>query len=161
MNINTKLFLKVIYVAAAVFLLTGCAAQYPTILQAKVTVAQDANPDIFGQPSPIVISLYQLTNNITFNSTDFPGLYQNAKTLLGEDFVNQYQFEVAPGQSYNFAYKLDPKTRYIGVVAAYSQINTAAWRQTISLQPSDYAEELFIIGVNKSNFDLKITAKGK
>jgi type VI secretion system protein VasD len=158
-NKNNSFLLALI--VAVTFLLSGCAAQYPTILQTKVTVAQDVNPDIFDQPSPIVISIYQLTNNITFNSTDFMGLYQNAKSLLGEDFVNQYQFEVAPGQRYSFTYKLDPKTRFIGVVAAYSQLNKAAWRQTIALQPSDYAEELFIIGVNKSDFTLKITSSGK
>jgi type VI secretion system protein VasD len=154
-------FFPLILILAAALLLGGCAAQYPTILQTRVTVADDVNPDVFDQPSPIVISFYQLTNNLTFNATDFLGLYQSAKTLLGEDFVNQYQFEVAPGQHYSFTYKLDPKTRYIGIVAAYSQLNKTVWRKTVVLQPSDYAEELFIININKSNFDLKITASGK
>jgi type VI secretion system protein VasD len=154
-----KVFLPAILMVS-LFLLNGCAAQYPTILETKVSVSQDVNPNVLGQSSPIVVSLYQLANNITFNATDFMGLYQNAKGSLGEDFISQYQFEVAPGQYYNFSYKLDPKTRYIGIVAAYSQINKSAWRQIIVLNPSDYPAEFLLIDLGGNSFTARITKGG-
>lgn len=152
---------KLAFICLAFFLLSGCAPQYPTVLQAKVSVAQDANPDVFGQPSPVVVSFYQLTNSSAFNASGFFDLYQNAKSSLGSDFISQYQFEVAPGQKYNFNYKLDQKTRYIGVVAAYSKIKSATWHKVIALEPSKHTEELFTVGINKADFDLTINNTSK
>jgi len=141
-------------IVAAMMSLVGCATILPSHkLNAKIIASNGVNPNEYGRPSPVVIVLYQLKNIKAFNSADFATLYENPSQALGGDFVSQEQVEVAPGETSVFKCKLDPKTQYLGVVAAFSQFDKASWRQYVQFQ-STWAEESLIIHVNKNKINI-------
>jgi type VI secretion system protein VasD len=141
-------------ILAAILGLGGCAAITPShVLNAKVAASHDVNPNLYGRPSPVVVVFYQLKNVDAFNGADFDTLYQNPQQALGGDFVSQKQVEVAPGKATVIDWKLDPTTKYLGVVAAYSQLNNTVWRQYVQFQ-STWAEESLVINVNRSKISI-------
>jgi type VI secretion system protein VasD len=50
--------------------------------------------------------------------------------LLGKE-----EFVLSPGETKTFAKKLSPDTRFLGVVAAYRDLERARWRSTVAIQP--------------------------
>lgn len=129
--------------------LSGCAHT----LNANLIAAQNVNPNIYNRPSPVVVVLYQLKDINKFNGADFNSLYQNPQQALGGDFISAQQVEVAPGRTAVFKGKLDKKTKYLGVVAAYSNIDRAIWRQHVEFQ-STWAKENLNIHVNRNNISI-------
>lgn len=134
----------------AVLALSGCASILPThSVDATVTASTDVNPNIYGRPSPVVVVFYQLKNINKFNGADFATLYQNPQKALGGDYLGQQQIEVAPGESGEVEFNLDKKAQYLGVVAAYSNLDSAIWRKTVKFE-STWAAEKFTVHVKKN-----------
>jgi type VI secretion system protein VasD len=46
------------------------------------------------------------------------------------------EFVLAPGETKTFAKTLAPDTRFLGVVAAYRDLEHAKWRSVVAIQPS-------------------------
>lgn len=132
-----------------IFGLSGCAHT----LDAKLIAARDVNPNIYNKPSPVVVVLYQLKDIGKFDGADFNSLYQNPQQALGDDFVSMQQVEVAPGRTAVFKTKLDKKTKYLGVVAAYSNIDQAVWRQYVEFK-STWATENINVYVNRNRINI-------
>ncbi len=148
MKIYAKLFL-ILLVATG---LSSCAIFKPIMpshkLDAKVVATTNANPDINGRPSPVVVTIYQLKAVDAFNGADFATLYQNPKKALGDEYISQQRVEVAPGKSAVIKVKLDPKAQYIGAVAAFSSLHSTGWSKTLKFQ-STWGEESVLIRVSK------------
>lgn len=121
----------------------GCAPKIPKPIPiGGVVVAQPAlNPDITGRPSPVTVKVYQLRSAGGFESSDFFSLYNQAATVLGADLVSATDMIVRPGESKKFDQEIDPKTRFVGVVAAFRDIQNASWRAVVPVDPDKLPEQ--------------------
>ena len=125
-------------VAAAGVLLTvaACAgAPKPTQVAGTIEASAKVNPSASKRPSPVLVRVYELKTAAAFNAADFMSLYQRDKAELGADLLGKDEFVLAPGESKTFAKTLAPETRFLGVLAAYRDVEHAQWRSVVAVQP--------------------------
>ena len=122
---------------ALAFALAGCASgpPKPAEVAGSIQAAPDVNPSAARRPSPIVVRVYELKSVAVFNAADFMSMYQKDQAELGADLVGKEEFALAPGETKTFAKKLSPDTRFLGVVAAYRDLERSRWRATVAIQP--------------------------
>lgn len=114
--------------------LTGCFGGKSVIkLNASVEAAEDVNPDPGGRPSPLVVRVYQLRSLDIFKHADFFAIYENELATLGQTYVQRNEFELQPGMKQDYDYTIDPSTKYIGVLAAFRDLDNARWRSFVQL----------------------------
>jgi type VI secretion system protein VasD len=97
-----------------------------------ISASPDLNPDIQGRPSPIVLRIYTLYADDIFRNADFFALYENDTAILGDDMAARDEYEISPGKTLKLDEReLPMQARYIGVMAAYRDLDNAVWRGTI------------------------------
>lgn len=123
--------------AAVALALAGCASgpPKPAEVTGSIQSSADVNPSAARRPSPIVVRVYELKSVAVFNASDFMSIYQKDQAELGADLVGKEEFVLSPGETKTFAKKLSPDTRFLGVVAAYRDLERARWRSTVAIQP--------------------------
>jgi len=120
-------------------LLSACAAKPPpppASVAGTIQASAQANPSVSKRPSPLLIRVYELKSVAAFNAADFMSLYQRDQAALGGDLIAKEEFVLEPGESKTFAKTLAPDTRFIGVVAAYRDLEHAKWRTAVAVQPN-------------------------
>ena len=110
--------------------LSACAAKpaKPMQAHAQLIVSSDANPDLSGRASPIVVRLFQLRNDGEFASADFFALYDKEKEILGASLISREEYVLAPGETRALDLPVSAEARFIGALAAYRDIRSAHWR---------------------------------
>jgi type VI secretion system protein VasD len=122
--------------AALALALAACASPpKPTQLAATIQASEQVNPSSSKRPSPLLVRVYELKGAAAFNSADFMSLYQRDKAELGADLLGKEEFVLAPGESKQFAKTLAQETRFIGVVAAFRDVEHARWRSIVPVAP--------------------------
>jgi len=122
--------------AAVALALMACAsAPKPAQLAATLQASERVNPSTSQRPSPLLVRVYELKTAAAFNSADFMSLYQRDKAELGADLLGKEEFMLAPGETKKFAKTLAPDTRFLGVVAAFRDVEHARWRSIVAVQP--------------------------
>jgi len=118
--------------------LTACSSSpwtlFPTKINAQILASFDINPDATGRPSPLVVRVYELKANQTFDDADFFQLYDDEAATLGGDLLTREEFELSPGEGREIIRKTNEQARYIGVVAAYRNIDQARWGASTALE---------------------------
>lgn len=115
--------------------LAACASSpsKPASTQATVVASANANPDPGGQPSPVVVRIYQLRGESKFMNAGFFALYDHERQTLGSSFITRDERTVFPGQRVQLDLALSPQARYLGVLAAYREVRTARWRAVVGV----------------------------
>ena len=137
---------RLVCVSAVSLLLGACASESeplpppppppPTRLEATIEASTYINRDIRNRPSPVVTRLYELESETNFINADFFDLYdEQDATLLGM-IVRHDEFAVMPLDKLTVERQLQPSTRFIGVIAAYREIDRAMWRDIIPIEPN-------------------------
>lgn len=111
-------------------LLAGCGPAHVTL-----DVHQNVNPDIHGRPSPIVLRIYELRAADGFNGADFISLYERDKEILGADLLAREEMTLIPGEKKEFKRELQKGTRFVGVMAAFRDLNHSQWRSILEVKP--------------------------
>lgn len=104
-------------------MLTGCAS-----FDSKMTASSDVNPDINGDPSPIAVTLFELSDPVSFNSANFVSLYTNAKAVLGSTLLAQKNVMIVPGQTQSVSLPINQNATYLGYIAAYRNFTSVTWQ---------------------------------
>jgi len=117
--------------------LLGCAggAPKPTPVAGRVDAAPQVNPDARNRPSPVLVRVYELKAPTAFNGADFMSLFQGDATALGAELVSKDEMTLSPGESRPWSRTLAPETRWIGVFAAYRDLEHARWRAVAAIEP--------------------------
>lgn len=116
--------------------LAGCAsAPKPTQVAGSIEASALVNPSSSQRPSPVLLRVYELKTAAAFNSADFMSLYQRDKAELGADLVAKEEFVLAPGESRKYAKTLAQETRFLGVIAAFRDVEHARWRSIVAVRP--------------------------
>src|SRR5439155_16059355 len=122
-----------------VFGLAACASApptpTPTILQVTTDAQPNVNPDTRARPSPVVLRFYELKSLAAFSSADFFSIFEREKETLGAELVVLEEFQLMPGTKRQFERKPQTDTRYIGVVAAFRDLERAQWRASMTVVP--------------------------
>jgi type VI secretion system protein VasD len=117
----------------------------PPTIEADFRAAVDLNPDHEGNPSPLVVRLYELKSATAFNNSGFFSLYDNDSAELGDDLKGREEIEFQPGQALFLERELEMETRYLGVIAAYRDIENARWRAVIEVEPGSDTEVIIAL----------------
>jgi type VI secretion system protein VasD len=123
---------------AALLALAGCAAGPPKPTPVKATLQASAtmNPDARKRASPLVVRVYELKSSAAFDAADFLSLYERDQATLAAEMVGREEFTLRPGESRPWEKTVGPEVRFIGVMAAYRDIERARWKALIPLKAS-------------------------
>lgn len=120
--------------------LAGCSSTppppKPTSVKATVQAAPNVNPDARKRASPLVVRIYELKSSAGFDAADFLSLYDRDQATLAADLVGREEFTMRPGESRPWEKVLGPEVRFIGVMAAYRDIERARWKTLITIKPN-------------------------
>ncbi len=119
--------------ALLVFGAGGCTGAKPTEVDAAIRAVADLNPDAAGRPSPVVVRVYELKTLSVFESADFYSLYDDETASLGSDLIAREELIIRPGDEIGYDKVADPRTRYLGVIAAFRDLENARWRSFVKL----------------------------
>lgn len=103
----------------------------PPELEATLEASKKLNPDAHDRPSPLVVRLYELTDLTEFNAAEFYSLYENDKDLLAKAIRGRHEMMLLPGEQKEFKREFNMETRYLGVMAAYRDLEKAVWRASV------------------------------
>lgn len=133
--------------AAVLAALWGCAGKPPPPppaakpdkpppeLFVEVTATKDVNRDAAGRGLPVVVRLYELRTEGAFAAADFFSLYDKEGATLGPSLIAREEVTLAPGQQKMVTRMQSPEAKQLGVVAAFREIDRAAWRALVNLTP--------------------------
>ncbi len=107
--------------------LTACASA-PTTLHLTLQAQPGLNPDNTGLPNPVQAHVFLLKNSDTFSNTDYFQFADKEKAVLGADLLAQHDEFMHPGQTQALTLPIPKDTKFIGVSAAYRNIDQATWR---------------------------------
>src|SRR5262245_56421700 len=113
--------------------LAGCGAARPPLLQGAIKADPATNPDPNGRPSPVVVRVYEVKALGAFNSADFFSLFERESETLGPELVGREEYDLRPGESRPYRRQLQPDTKFIGVVAAFRDLEHSSWRQAVAV----------------------------
>jgi len=95
----------------------------------------DANRTDYGD-APVELWIFELNDPDELMSADFMALVEDPKRTLSTSYINHYKKQVVSGRSTVLApFDLDSRTRYIGVAAAYANIDAVKWRAVERIKP--------------------------
>lgn len=107
----------------------------PTALDMTIQAASMANPDARGRPSPVVLRIVELKGLAAFEAADFFSLFERDKETLGGELVAREEMMLQPGEQRASRRELNAETRFVGVIAAYRDIDRSVWRASMPVTP--------------------------
>lgn len=150
--------IKNVYWLAAIvmaFSLSACqtsrkALDLDTITTLDIYTANDVNPDADQRPSPVVVKVFKLTDDRRFRRADFLSLYEGADGRLGDNLLGVVTLkEFAPGEVRREVIKLPDETRFIGIMAEYSDYTNA--QPLMSLEIVPHSNNKYEVGLTKAS----------
>jgi len=133
---------------AAPAIVGGCGGT-PTVkttaLEFGIEADQEININTNGQPSPVVLRVYELKTKSAFEQASFFELLDGDSAKLGTDLVAKREFEVKPGEKASFRRDSPTDAKHIGVIAGFREIETAQWRSVVDIVPD--RDNAFVIQV--------------
>ena len=132
------------------FWVAGCASvPKPAVVQVLLDVQPSVNPDSRGRSSPVVMRLYEIKSLAAFNTADFFSIFDRDKETLGAELLAREEFQLRPGEKRQFNRQLQPETRYVGVVAAFHDLERSQWRAVLPVTPNKKSEILIQLDAKK------------
>lgn len=127
--------LNTLIVVSCLFL-TGCSLLTGSGPHATIRMrsAHYLNPDLYGRASPVVVTIYQLKSPYAFRQSDYQALAQNSGKVLSEDLIDKTTIEVRPSEAKAVSLPISTEAQYLGVVAAYRNINHAVWHKVVKIE---------------------------
>ena len=100
-----------------------------------ITAGVDTNPDATGRPSPVVVRVYQLKTDASFNGAEFFALFDNDQKVLGAELISRDEFVMTPAERRTIDVVVSDQTRFVGAIAAYRDIRNSQWRALAAAAP--------------------------
>lgn len=115
-------------------LLTGCSSP-----QLRVDLHSTANLNLSddGQPLPVVVRVYQLSDLKAFEDADFRDLWLHDLQALGDTALSRKELILNPAQQADLQLQRHPEAVYLGAVAIFREPSDPAWRDVTPL-PKGY-----------------------
>ena len=130
----------------------------PPLLQGTIKVDQAANPNLNGRASPIIVRVYELRSSAAFSGADFFSLFDSESETLAGDLVGREEYGVSPAETQPYRRQLQPDTKFIGVVAAFRDLEHSRWRQVVPV-PAE-RQSTIAIGIEARAVTLTVGPQG-
>lgn len=92
------------------------------------------NPSPEGQPSPLVMRVYQLNGETAFANASFRQLWEEDAKTLGPTLLAKTEIYLAPGGVERIKANLIKGTTIVAVVVGFRNFEEAKWRAMVGLQ---------------------------
>ena len=109
-------------------MLSACSSGPVTTVHLSLVGAPKLNPDETGAPNPVQVRVFMLKTSEAFTNTDYFQFTDKERAVLGADLMSQTNDVLRPGQTKVLNLPVLPGTKFIGVSAAYRNIDQATWR---------------------------------
>lgn len=122
-------------IVTAIFLV-GCAATESKLAvpyEVELTASDDVNSGGRYKPSPIKVTVYELTTTNAFELTDFFSLQKDARAALGDQLLAVNSVILTPSKTERITAHGHVDAKALGIVAAYRDLDNSQWRLTIGL----------------------------
>lgn len=137
--------------------LAACAgAPKPTQVSATLQAGSNVNPDSRKRASPIVVRVFELKSTAAFDGADFVSLFERDQATLAAEMSGREEFVLRPGETKVWEKVTAPDTKYIGVMAAFRDIERARWKSIVELKPG--TKNVLVIRADNINVEAKRTA---
>ena len=128
--------MRILVVAAALLIAACSSPPKPTTVAATLQAGAAVNPDLRKRASPIVIRVYELKSAAAFEAADFVSLFDRDQATLAAEMAGREEFILRPGESKPWDKTLAPDTKFIGVLAAFRDIERARWKSIVAVKPN-------------------------
>ncbi len=133
-----------IYLCFSLLMMSGCLKkknkQEITAISVDIIATSNLNPDVNSRPSPVVVRIYQLKTPGKFETADFNSLYNNDAATLGSDLVKRDEYILRPGELQQYKNQPDDEANFLGVVAAFRNIDSAGWKSQVIIPKGQRTE---------------------
>jgi type VI secretion system protein VasD len=99
--------------------------------------------------------VYALKTLASFNSADFFSLYDKDKETLGNELLGREEFQLMPGEKRQIDKQFQPETAFVGVVAAFRDLERAQWRAAVSVIPQKASKVRIMLNKTKIEISLE------
>lgn len=122
----------------------------PFNVTVQVDVAADVNRYGNGDPHPVVLRLYQLTESGRFKSAEFLDLYNRDKEVLGAAMVDVLSLDPLAEGQHKIKIDLQRQSRYLAVFAEFANYTEANSKAVIQLdeEPEDQVLMIRVSGLS-------------
>jgi type VI secretion system protein VasD len=108
---------------------TDCSSPPPPpVLTLTVIGGPDQNPDPSGQPAPVAVRWFQLSEPAKFERSDVFALTEREQQTLGAQDQGSEEFVLRPGETSTIKRELKQGVQFIGVAVLFRDIDHAHWR---------------------------------
>ena len=151
-----------IIICLILFMTSACSMikPIPSDITIKLTTDTQLNPDRENRSSPVVLRIYQLSSDKIFKQSDFFQIYDNDKATLADAMIKKQELELNPNESRKIDITPDAKTKFIGLLAAFQNMDNAKWQQVIKIKSHPptgipvYDNTVFDISLNQNKINL-------
>lgn len=114
-----------------------------TLQQVNMTVlaSPTINPNVDGEPRPVVVRLYQLKNDVNLQNATFDQIWKNDKATLGDDLVKVDELAVYPNSRTEVKFERDESAGYVVAVALFRNPKGKSWFTSFELPPAPAKSE--------------------
>lgn len=119
--------------------LAACASGPPDPRELSVFIqaSDQVNPNEAGEPSPVSLTMYELSNDAQFLAADFFALYEQDVQTLGGQLIRKRDYQLRPGEKVSFTTDMRNTTTHLAFLAGYRQIENADWRSVLAVDGAD------------------------
>lgn len=126
------------------------ALDLETIATLDIYTERDVNPDADNRASPVVVKVFKLTDDRRFKRADFLSLYEGADNRLGDNLLGVVTLkELAPGEVRQEVIKLPDGTRFIGIMAEFSNYTNA--KPLLALEIIPHSNNKYEVSLSKAS----------
>lgn len=140
MSVKKRAFILLL---GAILLLSACAGSKKTI---RIRVASDSCLNLTDneQSLPVLLRVYQLSNETEFMQASFEQLWKRDLATLGNSFQSRHEYTVYPDKVERFSFNKKEDAQYIGFFATFRKPSREAWRKIVRVPPGVKPKAIYI-----------------
>lgn len=116
---------------------TGDREKLPIPLEITLGALENVNPTTAGRPSPIIVKIFELSNDSRFQSADYFELMGQGAASLEGDELSSEEHVLLPGEVKVVRKRAMLESKFLGVAAGYRDLGGSTWRAVVPL-PEPY-----------------------
>lgn len=134
----------------------GENANQPSDMTITLLTEPDINPNDSGDASPVGVQLIYMSEDSKLREADFDQISTDKmEEVLGKNYIDHQDFNLLPDTMKTLPLtKLEPATRYIGVVAYFSDDQVTEWKAIERVTGTGHHYHL-LVHVRDNSIELK------
>jgi type VI secretion system protein VasD len=135
----------------ALLLNTACIGMRKPI-KIRVSSKEHLNLTDNQKSLPVLLKVYQLSDETEFMQASFEDLWKRDEKTLGKSFQHKHEYTIYPDKVERFSFNKKVETQYIGFFATFRKPSRESWKKIVKVPPGIMPRT---ISVNLQNHELK------